>query len=82
MSAMSAMSAGSPGSPGSPADDQAEVGERLKRAFAALAELPADERPRWHRRLIAVTNTTKRDLAGAVEQLDRYDRDWAGRTPS
>lgn len=56
-----------------------EVSERLRRAFAALAQLPPDERPRWHRRLIAVTNTTKRDLAGAVAQLDRYDRDWAAR---
>jgi len=59
--------------------DVDEVGERLRRAFAALTELPPSARPRWHQRLIAVTNTTKRDLTGAVEQLDRYDRDWAAR---
>lgn len=69
----------SPVSSISSANDPGEVGERLKRAFAALSELPPDDRPRWHKRLIAVTNTTKRDLAGAVEQLDRYDRDWTSR---
>lgn len=63
----------------SPVSEEEEIGERLKTAFAALVELPPEQRPRWHQRLIAVTNTTKRDLSRAVEQLDRYDRDWAAR---
>lgn len=57
-------------------DDQlrAVVGERLKEAFAALgdADIPAVEKGRWHQRLIAITNSSKHDLATAQRRLDAW----------
>lgn len=57
------------------------VSEGLRDAFARLGEarLRADEAGRWHRRLIAISNVAKRDLPGALEQLERFDRDWSHR---
>ena len=57
------------------------VSEGLRDAFSlvAAAKLRPDEAGRWQRRLIAITNVAKRDLAGAWEQLERFQADWAQR---
>lgn len=57
------------------------VSDGLREAFAQVgaAKLRADEAGRWQRRLIAITNVAKRDLAGALEQLERFEADWAHR---
>lgn len=55
------------------------VSEWLREAFARVAadqELSPEERRRWQRRLVAITNTTKRDLVRAREQTRHFDRDW------
>ena len=54
------------------------VAEQLKSAFAAVAssELPPEEKGRWHRRLLAVTNMTKHDVARAAEQMHRVIDEW------
>lgn len=67
-----------------PPDDKARaerVGEQLKLAFAALADpaVPDADRPDWHRRLIAITNSAKHDLATAEDRLQRYWAEWAQR---
>ena len=61
------------------ADDDAKtpaqrVADGLRDAFAALgaSSLPAEERARWQRRLLAITTTSKRDVARAQEQLGRF----------
>jgi hypothetical protein len=53
--------------------------EGLRDAFArvASARLEGQQRDRWHRRLGAITDTARRNLAGAQAQLDRFDEDWA-----
>jgi hypothetical protein len=55
------------------------VSGSLKEAFAALeaANLPQDQRGRWQRRLVAITNTAKRDLGQAEAQIKRFRADWA-----
>jgi hypothetical protein len=57
------------------------VSDGLRDAFAQLgqAKLRPDEAGRWHRRLLAITNVAKRDLPGALEQLERFQRDWSQR---
>lgn len=63
----------------SDSDDRFErVSEQLKAAFQALAtpDLPDEDRPRWHQRLIAITNSAKHDLATAEQRLDSYWADW------
>ena len=64
-----------------PDDVAAQVAARLKDAFAAVmaAPLDADEKGRWHQRLLAVTNMSKHDVARAREQLDRFDDAWNAR---
>lgn len=60
----------------------AVVGDWLKEAFARVGgaeDLSPEERRRWQQRLVAITNTTKRDLPRAREQTRRFDRDWAER---
>jgi hypothetical protein len=54
------------------------VGEELKAGFAALSapEVPDEVRPRWHARLIAITNSAKHDLSTAEDRLARYWQDW------
>lgn len=58
-----------------------DVAAALQRAFAdlAAADLPPDEKGRWHQRLIAVTNAAKRDVARSQASLGRYEHDWAER---
>jgi hypothetical protein len=55
------------------------ISDRLRNAFAqvARAELPSDQKSRWQRRLIAITDTAKRDLVLAEEQLERFAADWS-----
>ncbi|HWH31345.1 MAG TPA: hypothetical protein VNU01_01595 [Egibacteraceae bacterium] len=57
------------------------VSDGLRAAFAELGatKLRADEAARWHRRLIAISNVAKRDLPGALEQLERFEHDWSHR---
>ncbi|MEE8603112.1 hypothetical protein [Euzebya tangerina] len=67
-------------------EDQARfqrVSAQLKVAFQALSgsdaagsDLPDEEKPEWHRRLIAITNSSKHDLATAEKRLERYWDDW------
>lgn len=61
------------------ADRAERVGEGLKLAFQAMgsADIPDEDRPRWHQRLIAITNSSKHDLATAEARLERYWADWA-----
>ncbi|HUG85634.1 MAG TPA: hypothetical protein VMM13_13800 [Euzebya sp.] len=63
------------------ADRFQRVSEQLKLAFQALASpsVPEADRPDWHRRLIAITNSAKHDLATAEMRLDRYWADWEDR---
>lgn len=51
----------------------------LKEALAALgaAHLPQDQRGWWQRRLVAITNTAKRDLGRAEAEIERFHADWA-----
>lgn len=58
-----------------------KVSDGLRDAFALLGEakLRPDESTRWQRRLIAISNVAKRDLTGALEQLERFQHDWAQR---
>lgn len=64
-----------------PNDIAAQVAERLKDAFAAViaAAIDAEEKGRWHQRLLAVTNMSKHDVARAREQLNRFDDAWNAR---
>lgn len=57
------------------------VSDGLREAFAQVsaAKLRPDEASRWQRRLLAITNVAKRDLARALEQLERFEADWAHR---
>ncbi|MGI9015666.1 MAG: hypothetical protein ACR2HR_00930 [Euzebya sp.] len=54
------------------------VSDELKRGFAALAGpgVAADAKPAWQQRLIAITNSSKHDLATAEKRLARYWADW------
>jgi hypothetical protein len=55
------------------------VSQGLKEALAALgaADLGSGQRGRWQRRLMAITETATRDLAGAEMQLERFRTDWS-----
>lgn len=55
-----------------------DVAEQLKTMFATVvsSDLPPDEKGRWHKRLIAITNTSKRDLPRAGEQMTRFAEEW------
>ena len=62
-------------------DDDARatrVADGLKDGFTALASpaLPDADKPAWHQRLIAITNSAKHDLATAERRLDRFWADW------
>ena len=54
------------------------VSTELKAAFDEVgrADIDGADKGRWHRRLIAITNTAKHDVARADEQLARYRDDW------
>lgn len=54
------------------------VAEQLLAAFAdvAAADVPADVKGRWQRRLLAITNTSKHDVTRAGEQLDKFRDEW------
>ena len=60
------------------------VSEQLKIGFAAMAtsHLEEDDKPDWHRRLIAITNSSKHDLSTAEKRLQRYWDDWEQATGS
>lgn len=47
-----------------------EVRERLE-----AAKVSTEQKARWHRRLIAITNAAKEDLARADDQLTRFTAD-------
>lgn len=54
------------------------LSDALREAFAELtaAGLAGEDAARWQRRLIAITNTAKRDLDRALEQMERFRQDW------
>jgi hypothetical protein len=56
----------------------ARVAAALKDAFAEVAQADIDgaDKGRWQRRLLAITNTSKHDVARADEQLARYRDEW------
>lgn len=56
----------------------ARVADGLRTAFAdvAAADVAPDVKGRWQRRLIAITNTAKHDVARADEQLDKFHDEW------
>jgi hypothetical protein len=63
------------------------LSDGLKEAFAGLAgaDLGPEDRQRWHRRLLAVTNLAKHDVGRAEARLDRLRDDLArdlGSAPS
>ena len=55
-----------------------ELSQQLKSMFAEVvaADIPPADKGRWHQRLIAITNTAKRDLARADEQMNRFVEEW------
>ena len=59
-------------------DAAVRVSAGLKDAFEELARADVDgaDKGRWHRRLLAITNTSKHDVARADEQLVRYRNEW------
>ena len=61
-----------------PMDAAARVSQGLKEAFEDVAHADVDgaDKGRWQRRLIAITNTAKHDVARADEQLLRYRDEW------
>ncbi|CAN5141062.1 hypothetical protein BH23ACT9_BH23ACT9_18350 [soil metagenome] len=54
------------------------VSDELRLGFAALAgpALPDADKPAWHTRLIAITNSAKHDLATAEARMQRFWADW------
>lgn len=54
------------------------LSEALRVSFTEVTEsgLAAEEAARWQRRLIAITNTAKRDLPRALAQMERFRADW------
>ena len=60
------------------ADDHARLSEGLRSAFAevAAADIDAEQKGRWQRRLIAVTNMSKHDVSRAALQLDKFHGEW------
>lgn len=61
-----------------PMDAAARVSRGLKEAFddVARADIDGADKGRWQRRLIAVTNMSKHDVARADEQLVRFRNEW------
>ena len=60
-------------------DDSAiDLAEELKQAFAALgpADIPPEDKQRWQQRLIAITNSSKHDVATAAGRMERYWQEW------
>jgi uncharacterized NAD(P)/FAD-binding protein YdhS len=58
------------------------LSEGLRDAFRRLSSpsLQAQERSRWQRRLVGITEVAKRNLPEAQVQLARYDEDWRRRS--
>ena len=54
------------------------VADGLRDAFTALAgpDVPPEDRPRWHTRLIAITSSSKHDLPTAERRLERWWEEW------
>ena len=72
-----------------PPDDSDAVAARrladgLRDAFARLAQSPLtpDEKARWQQRLLAVTNSAKRDTSRSLASLARFNDDWNREFPS
>ena len=65
-------------------DELQRLSEGLKEAFARVAQsqLAPDEKGRWQQRLIAVTNSAKRDQGRALASLARFNEDWHREFPS
>lgn len=55
-----------------------DLADALKTMFTRVvaADLDAAEKGRWHKRLIAITNTSKNDVTRAGEQLHRFKDEW------
>lgn len=55
-----------------------QLAEALKVAFAAFgqADIAPEDRPRWHQRLIAITNSSKHDVGTASARLEKFWADW------
>lgn len=56
----------------------------LRAAFARVGGAPGltpEERGRWQKRLLTITNAAKRDLPRAAEQTRHFDRDWDAHAP-
>lgn len=54
------------------------VADGLRTAFAdvAAADVAAEVKGRWQRRLIAITNMAKHDVARADVQLNKFHDEW------
>lgn len=63
------------------ADAFVQLSTALRDAFAQVtsARLHPDESARWQRRLIAITTVAKRDLAKALDNMERFQADWRKR---
>ncbi len=61
-----------------PNPSSAKVADQLKALFCEVveADLPPDAKGRWHKRLIAITNTAKHDVGRAGAQLSRFIDEW------
>lgn len=59
-------------------DVAAHVSAELKTLFAEIARADIDgaAKARWQKRLIAITNASKHDVARAAEQLARCRSEW------
>ena len=59
-------------------DPTFDLAEELKQAFAVLgpADIPVEDKQRWQQRLIAITNSSKHDVATAAGRMERYWQEW------
>lgn len=57
---------------------EAKLSEDLKGAFAVMGHpgLADEDRAKWHQRLIAITNSSKHDVATAAKRLEKFWADW------
>ncbi len=81
---MAAHGGGSADEPLVDADRFMRVSEGLKQALADLgrAQLTDSQRARWQRRLLAITNAAKEDLAAAERRLEAYQADFSRQVPA
>lgn len=65
-------------------DADVDLAEGLRQAFVQLTHAPLTDSAKasWHRRLIAITNSAKRDETRARASLRRFLDDWNREFPS